>query len=41
MLDVDATYDVVHCDWCDELTLSRRMYDRDVWILSICKRCDD
>lgn len=30
----------VHCDWCDQLTLCRSLFQGEVWIMSICKKCE-
>jgi hypothetical protein len=38
--DPYAEFNVVHCDWCDTHTLCRSMFNGDVWVMSICKKCE-
>jgi hypothetical protein len=38
MYKVDSR--LVSCDKCDNVAMCRSLYNGEVWILSLCERCD-
>jgi hypothetical protein len=40
VLDAYAPYNTVHCDWCQNYTHCRSLFNGDVWVMSICKECE-
>jgi len=40
VLDAYAPYNVVDCDWCQQTTRCRSLFDGDVWVRSICPDCE-
>lgn len=40
VLDAYAPFNVVDCDWCQEHTNCRSLFNADVWVMSICPNCE-
>jgi hypothetical protein len=38
--DQYAEFQVIDCDWCQEEATCRSLFQGDVWIMSICKKCE-